>query len=189
MANLDYGRFLKILALTASSQDGEALSAIRQANRMLASAGMGWQHVVQAMPLYRDPERPTNNFWGDELRAKQAEREERYKADTRTTDELWETGWRENTRGTAWTPGPDPVDEEAELDAQAMAAGVADEKQAMNLYVFAVTEPSLCAWLHDNRSKNTFARLLFQQILEDGDLSDPQKVVVRRLVLRSNRKG
>lgn len=43
---LDRNRFVKVLLLTQSDNDGEALAAIRAANRMLSEAGVGWGGLI-----------------------------------------------------------------------------------------------------------------------------------------------
>jgi hypothetical protein len=57
---LDHSKLLKCLRLTASPHDGEALSAVRQANKMLGDAGLEWSQVVatpheEPKPLSRAP--------------------------------------------------------------------------------------------------------------------------------------
>lgn len=44
--SLDRERLLKLLRLTESDADGEALNAVRMANRMLKSAGKSWDEVL-----------------------------------------------------------------------------------------------------------------------------------------------
>jgi hypothetical protein len=43
---MDFPGFLKLLRLTASSHDGEALNAIRKANQFLAGRSLTWDNVV-----------------------------------------------------------------------------------------------------------------------------------------------
>lgn len=45
---LDRDRLIKIMGLTTSDQDGEALSALRKANEMLAAEKVTWAEVLQA---------------------------------------------------------------------------------------------------------------------------------------------
>jgi hypothetical protein len=47
VANIDFGRLLKILGMTNSNQDGEALAAIRAANKILNEAKTSWAQIVQ----------------------------------------------------------------------------------------------------------------------------------------------
>ena len=46
MAHLDLKRFLKIMGMTTSAADGEALNAMRLANQMLADAKMSWEDLL-----------------------------------------------------------------------------------------------------------------------------------------------
>ena len=46
MAELDLERLVKILRRTESSADGEALNAVRMANRMVKEAGKTWEDVL-----------------------------------------------------------------------------------------------------------------------------------------------
>lgn len=48
MPNLDKGRLIKLLNLTASDTDGEALGAIRRANAALRKAKTSWEEVVNS---------------------------------------------------------------------------------------------------------------------------------------------
>ena len=56
---MDLSRLAKLLALSASPVDAEALAAIRAAHAMLASANIGWSAVLALDPerslLPRDP--------------------------------------------------------------------------------------------------------------------------------------
>lgn len=45
---LDRDKLAKVLAMTTSDTDPEALAAIRMANRMLAAAGLTWEAVLAA---------------------------------------------------------------------------------------------------------------------------------------------
>ena len=49
-------RLLKLLRLTSSEFDGEALSAIRRANELLQGAGLSWDDLirVEKMPVLPD---------------------------------------------------------------------------------------------------------------------------------------
>lgn len=44
---LDRSKFLKIMRLSTSDADGEALSALRKANSMLKAAGMDWASIIE----------------------------------------------------------------------------------------------------------------------------------------------
>src|SRR5262249_41920028 len=46
---LDISRFVKVLALAGSNADGEALAALRTAQRMLCSANMSFTDVAQSL--------------------------------------------------------------------------------------------------------------------------------------------
>ena len=46
---LDIDRFTKVLALAGSDRDGEALSALRQARKMLAAVGLSFTDVAQSI--------------------------------------------------------------------------------------------------------------------------------------------
>lgn len=56
---LDRRKLAAVLALTTSATDGEALAAVRAANRMLAAAGVTWADVLaDAGCPFVAPERP-----------------------------------------------------------------------------------------------------------------------------------
>lgn len=61
MPKIDRDRLAKILALTTSDTDGEALAAIRRANYILKEAGLDWasvlapQHVVNIRVASNNP--------------------------------------------------------------------------------------------------------------------------------------
>ena len=62
---LDAQKLVKLLMLTTSSFDGEALAAIRKANQMLCDAKTSWQQYFQQLskppePAYRRPNTPPN---------------------------------------------------------------------------------------------------------------------------------
>ena len=44
--HLDLERLARIIAMGGSGHDGEALAAIRQANRLISEAGMTWHEVL-----------------------------------------------------------------------------------------------------------------------------------------------
>lgn len=43
---MDVERFTKLMMLTTSDQDGEALSALRMANKMLRASGKNWEAFI-----------------------------------------------------------------------------------------------------------------------------------------------
>jgi hypothetical protein len=47
---LDRSRFIRILQLTNSANDSEALSAVRRANALLNAAGLSWDRLVVVPP-------------------------------------------------------------------------------------------------------------------------------------------
>jgi hypothetical protein len=48
---LDRERLAKILALTTSTHDGEALSAIRRANEIIKGEGLSWELVLAQITM------------------------------------------------------------------------------------------------------------------------------------------
>jgi len=50
MPILDRSRFLRILNLTDSPNDSEALSAVRRANALLHAAGLSWEKLIVVPP-------------------------------------------------------------------------------------------------------------------------------------------
>lgn len=56
--SLDVDRLVKVLAMTTSDHDGEALAAIRKANAILKEQGLTWAEFVrQHTPYYQNPGR------------------------------------------------------------------------------------------------------------------------------------
>lgn len=47
---------VKLLMMTTSSSDGEALTAIRKANAMLASANVNWEEFLEAVAINNVPQ-------------------------------------------------------------------------------------------------------------------------------------
>lgn len=47
MPSLDHSRLVKLLNMTGSSHDAEALVAVRRSNEMLRAAGMTWSDIIQ----------------------------------------------------------------------------------------------------------------------------------------------
>jgi len=200
--NLDYGRFLKVMALTTSDQDGEALAAIRTANRMLADARIEWKDVMMLVP--RQPQQQARGFasqqygsatenahssWydghdGDDLRAKQDEREAKYTQEPPPEHR----GWTEYGPGgqRRWEP-PDMGSTRQthfyyvnpEQTAAEMSADIPDETEQINFYCFAVVEPMVARWLHATRDGGFINKVLYRQVLRNGDLGEIQKAVAR----------
>jgi hypothetical protein len=69
MPELDRSRFIRILKLTASSNDSEALSAVRRANAMLHAAGLSWDRLHVLPPEAETEPQATKDredpFWAD----------------------------------------------------------------------------------------------------------------------------
>lgn len=59
--------FLKLLALTASSIDAEALAALRKAHQTLSRAGLSWPDVVAIPAQYTAPPRQQFMWAGETL--------------------------------------------------------------------------------------------------------------------------
>lgn len=72
MADLKLDLLIKVLGMTTSSADGEALSAVRRANSMLKSAAISWETLLRGkVTVVADPfaniptpsaPQPTNNY-------------------------------------------------------------------------------------------------------------------------------
>jgi hypothetical protein len=45
--------FIKVLGMTTSTHDGEALAAIRKANELLKAAGVTWREYIEAVDITR----------------------------------------------------------------------------------------------------------------------------------------
>src|SRR5215475_9483713 len=68
MPILDRSRFLRILNLTDSPNDPEALTAIRRANAMLHAAGLSWENLIVVPPPNVEPkpaEEKEDPLWAD----------------------------------------------------------------------------------------------------------------------------
>jgi hypothetical protein len=213
VANIDFGRLLKILEMTASSHDGEALNAIRMANKILAEAKVSWAQIVANPVTYRtggntyteevfrgaaenvrrarEEARFNADFNTDNLRAKQAERDARWKESYDHTASTF--GWTEKgpfdagPRTYSFTPGEETPDPQVqiELDAEQLSHTLSDEVEQANMYVFAVVEPELAKYLHDNRDGILLARVMYKTVVQTGDISEQQKQVLRQLMKRS----
>src|SRR5262245_28715516 len=55
MPILNRSRFLRILSLTDSPNDAEALSAVRRANALLHAAGLSWEKLIVVPPPDAEP--------------------------------------------------------------------------------------------------------------------------------------
>jgi hypothetical protein len=67
MPGLDRSRFIRILKLTDSSNDSEALSAVRRANALMHAAGLSWDRLIVLLPLPADMEPPASKDREDPL--------------------------------------------------------------------------------------------------------------------------
>ncbi len=56
--SLDHDKFIKIMMLTTSPADGEALVAIRKANAMLAAIKKNWEEILKSKGFDRPTEPP-----------------------------------------------------------------------------------------------------------------------------------
>lgn len=57
MPSLDHSRLVKLLNMTGSSHDAEALVAMRRSNEMLRASGMTWGEIIQ--PVTSNPDTVT----------------------------------------------------------------------------------------------------------------------------------
>jgi hypothetical protein len=53
---LDKGKLAKLLALTSSPVDGEALAAVRKAHHLIAKAGITWPQLLEVDDPVLEPE-------------------------------------------------------------------------------------------------------------------------------------
>lgn len=58
----DRSLLIKILNLTQSNQDGEAMNAIRAANRLLKSNGLQWEDLIGSMAPVVRSQHPSYDF-------------------------------------------------------------------------------------------------------------------------------
>jgi hypothetical protein len=189
------------------------------ANKILAEAKVGWAQIISAPVIYkttgntytedifrgatenvrrqrereREEARFNADFNTDNLRKKQAERDQFYKQYERPGDEsFW--GWTEKGPFDAgprvYTHEPEPPDPQVqiELDAEQLSHTLSDEVEQANMYVFAVVEPELAKYLHDNRDGILLARVMYKTVVQTGDISEQQKQVLRQLMKRSGGK-
>lgn len=56
---LDRNRFIKLMMMTTSTNDGEALAAVRKANAMLKVEKLDWNAFIKAIPTPRPPPKPS----------------------------------------------------------------------------------------------------------------------------------
>jgi outer membrane protein assembly factor BamE (lipoprotein component of BamABCDE complex) len=94
-AKINWDKLVKVLKLSTSPADGEALSAIRTANRMIQEGGITWDQVLQGKGASSQSSNFHQPAW-DYVRAEQEKRakEEAY------WDSIVET-CRHNVRGAA----------------------------------------------------------------------------------------
>lgn len=149
LGNVDFGLLIKILGLTQSANDAEALAAVRKANDMLKRASMQWGDLfngaahVRAAPRFDDMatfqeeilRQATANArsFNEAMREKQRARDAKYQAEPPPRSTGWteqEGRWSEKgpfdniyTNQHAYTQEPEPdVDEvQAELKIEAAA--------------------------------------------------------------------
>lgn len=56
---IDCQRLIKLMMMTTSTVDGEALTAIRKANALLKTNGSDWNKFIKAIPEPRPPPKPS----------------------------------------------------------------------------------------------------------------------------------
>lgn len=61
---IDRERLIRLLRMTESDQDAEALIAIRKANNLLRANGMGWSDVI-GQPAPAEPQPVVSTEWSD----------------------------------------------------------------------------------------------------------------------------
>ena len=189
--NLDYGKLIKMLRLTESSNDGEALAAIRAANRELKRAGMEWMNIIIIRPeayaaqqadvfaqAAADVRARRGAQWREDVRTRQAERDAEF-TNRYTSD--FNTGWTEKGPGDDWPTArvyreSQPSDEEVAI---AQLAVISDEEAKTNWYCFAMSEPELAKLLFDQRDESYLARVLFKRVCLNGELNEHQLAVLR----------
>jgi hypothetical protein len=65
---IDRERLIRLLRMTESNQDAEALNAIRRSNAMLRDSGMGWSDVIDR-PAPAEPHGAHATDWSPVVRA------------------------------------------------------------------------------------------------------------------------
>lgn len=55
---IDRERLIKLMMMTTSGNDGEALVAVRKANKLLYDAKSNWNDFIKSVPAPRPPPRP-----------------------------------------------------------------------------------------------------------------------------------
>jgi hypothetical protein len=72
---MDMEKLIKILGMTGSTHDGEALSALRMAQRLMAANGKTWKDLVTAQPQAQQRQQGwQQQAWDDIMRANNAHR-------------------------------------------------------------------------------------------------------------------
>lgn len=68
MSQIDHDRLLKVLGMTGSDQDGEALAALRKAQAIMSAAKVTWSDLIKAQPYAQMREEPQGrpSDWDDE---------------------------------------------------------------------------------------------------------------------------
>lgn len=56
---IDREKLIKVLSMTTSSSDGEALAAIRKANKILTENNTTWNNFIRGIPTPRPVSRPS----------------------------------------------------------------------------------------------------------------------------------
>ncbi len=75
---MDKGHLIKLLNLTSSKNDGEALNATRKANAFLKENGINWEELVLVHSIYRrnDKDSATFSILNMNIRKEQANSQE-----------------------------------------------------------------------------------------------------------------
>jgi len=202
--NIDYGKLVKLLRLTQSDNDAEALAAIRAANRELKRVGLEWHNIIvvtpqayhaQAADMFAQAAESVRAQrgaqWRENVRAAQAARDAQY-TNERVNNE-YSSGWTHKGPGenVYWNDGnmyarseAPPSDDEVAL---AQCAVIADESAKTNWYCFACMEPELAQFVFDQREISWIARALFSTICQHGELNDTQLAVLRQRVKNNGR--
>jgi len=179
--NVDYGKLIKLLRLTESTVDAEALAAIRAANKELKRAGVEWMNIIVIRPeayaqtaqeIFRGAADSVRaQRFAENLRAKQAERDAAYTNRYDAGNDAW-------TDYDASYVKLDPM-LDAEETALAHCTMIEDEDAKTNWYCFAMREPEPAKFLFDQRDESWIARALFKRICAHGELNDAQLKVLR----------
>jgi hypothetical protein len=182
---LDVERLVKLLAMTTSSHDNEALTAIRKVNAMLSEHGLTWSDFVRLhTPYYQEPavhyhahtdtpyryERPQRyGFYPEEVEA-EARRERERQAGARQRAER-EKRQAERDRYAvkgdelAASDGPTANDwaGQDELDETHWRHGMVEHgfpaPAIVNFEIFAERHPDVAQWLWQHRDDDTLTKL------------------------------